>query len=130
MHQKTKPYIINLEKIPGKGGDLSFIDEELPFVIQRVFWVYNVEKKVKRGYHAHKNSKKCIICLHKSVQVKILNNNGKEYTFDLNDPTQVLFFPPMHWIELTFEKNATIVVLASSTYEEDQLISDKNSLLN
>ncbi|MTI22052.1 WxcM-like domain-containing protein [Fulvivirga sp. RKSG066] len=120
----SKPHFIPLNKITDRGGDLSVIEDDLPFAIKRVFWIYNIEEEITRGSHAHQDSEKCLICMHKSVKVKLTNTEGEEFTFVLDNPSKVLYFPKMHWIDLTYEKGAILTVLASTTYAEEQFIHD------
>ena len=55
--------IINLPKIEDPRGNLSFIEEmsNIPFKIQRVYWIYDVPGGQIRGGHAYKKLHEFII---------------------------------------------------------------------
>ena len=56
-----EPKIINIKKIVGEGI-LSIIDKQnnLPFEIKRIFYVYDIPNNTRRGGHAHKVLKQFI----------------------------------------------------------------------
>ena len=63
--------IINLPKIPDLRGNLSIIEEELqvPFKIERVYWIYDVPGGQVRGGHAFRKQQELIIALSGSFDV-------------------------------------------------------------
>ena len=36
---------------------------DIPFDIMRIYYVYNTQTDIKRGCHAHKTLKQCLICV-------------------------------------------------------------------
>lgn len=50
--------IIDLPKILDKRGNLSIIEEfkNIPFKIERTYWIYDVHGGEKRGGHAYKKN--------------------------------------------------------------------------
>ncbi len=48
--------LINLPKFEDKRGNLSFICEmdQIPFIVKRVYWIYDVPGGQKRVVHALK----------------------------------------------------------------------------
>ena len=61
--------IINLPKIEDPRGNLTFIQnrDQIPFKIQRVYWIYDVPGGEERDGHAYKKSKELIIALSGSL---------------------------------------------------------------
>ena len=55
--------IINLPKIGGPRGNLSFIQDfdQIPFKIERMYWIYDVPGGKKREGLAHKNHQEFIV---------------------------------------------------------------------
>ncbi len=65
------PKIINLPKIEDSRGNLTFIEEEnhIPFIIKRVYWIYDVPGGQVRGGHAFKEQQELIVALSGSFDV-------------------------------------------------------------
>jgi oxalate decarboxylase/phosphoglucose isomerase-like protein (cupin superfamily) len=122
----TDPYLITLKKNSTKEGHLSFIEESksFPIEIKRVYWIYDVSNGAERGDHAHLNSDRIMVCLHGSVKVSMENVQGNIFAFQLKDPGHALFFPRNHWIKLTLDPGAILVVMASCLYENEQVEND------
>ena len=73
--------IINFKKIGNIDvGYLTALEEnsEIPFNIRRVYYIYNVPKEIKRGFHAHKRIKQVLICMSGSVKIKVDDGNEKK----------------------------------------------------
>ncbi len=70
--------LLELPKFEDKRGNLSFIEEldQIPFVIERVFWIYDVPGGQKRGGHAFKKQEELIVALSGSFDVKV--DTGRE----------------------------------------------------
>lgn len=118
-----KPYTIKLSETVGKGGKLSFIEgNDIPFEVQRVFWIYDINEETRRGGHAHRQANQLLVCLQGTVQVMLENQQGEKYTFSLNNACEALFFPKMHWLDMHCSKNTVMMVLASNTYSEEGYI--------
>jgi UDP-2-acetamido-3-amino-2,3-dideoxy-glucuronate N-acetyltransferase len=99
----------------GVRGDISVI-QDLPFVVKRLFNIYNVPADVLRGGHAHKKCQQFFIATSGAVLIKI--QGGAEYILDC--PEIGLYVPPLHIIHLTFlSKESVLTVLASEKYDKD-----------
>lgn len=120
----TKTQLIKLNRISSKGGVLSSLqaDENLPMEIKRSYWIYDLEENAARGHHVHLNSARILICLSGGVEVLLENKQGKVEFFQLNSPSQALYIPPLHWINLRFSKNTILLVFASCLLEEDIML--------
>ena len=57
--------IIQLPKLLDRRGNLSFIEEQnhIPFLIERVYWIYDVPGGEIRGGHAYKELSEIIVAL-------------------------------------------------------------------
>lgn len=118
------PNIITLNTFSDNRGCLTVIEQNIPFNIKRIFYIYNL-KNQKRGAHRHKKTIQAIICV--SGGCKIYCNNGKiETYFELLSPTQCLILEPEDWHEmLDFRPNTVLLVLASHEYDELDYIHEK-----
>lgn len=119
-----EPQIIELPKILDRRGNLSVIEENIniPFSIERVFWIYDVPGDSQRGGHAYRSTDEFIVALSGSFDVVLDNGNGKT-TYHLNRSYYGLYVPKMVWREMTnFSTNSLALVLASTPYDEQDYI--------
>jgi dTDP-4-dehydrorhamnose 3,5-epimerase-like enzyme len=127
--QKQEVQIINLPKIVDARGNLSIIEEfnQIPFKIERCYWVYDVPGGVERGGHAYKTNMEFIVALSGSFDV-ILNDGKNRVLHHLNRSYYGLFIPEMMWREIeNFSTNSVAFVLASKPYNADDYIRDFES---
>ena len=126
-----QPKIINLPKILDKRGNLSFFenDNQIPFVIKRSYWIYDVSGGEHRGGHAYKTNKEFIVALSGSFDVVL--DNGKEKTvYRLNRSYYGLYVPEMNWREMeNFSTNSLALIVASTDYEPNDYIRDYSEYL-
>jgi len=93
--------IINLPKIEDPRGNLSIIEEEknIPFKIERTYWIYDVPGGQTRGGHAFKEQQEFIVALSGSFDVVV--DDGKEKKiFSLNRSYYGLFIPAGLWRQM------------------------------
>ena len=123
--------IIELPKIPEPRGNLSFIEggRHIPFDIKRVYYLYDVPGGAERGAHAHKSLHQFIVAMSGSFDV-VLDDGKEERRFHLNRSYYGLYVCPMMWRNLdNFSSGAVCMVLASSYFDEDDYIRDRNEFL-
>jgi hypothetical protein len=104
-----------------KRGNLTVIENVLPFQIKRVFYIYGVDKSV-RGGHRHHKTIQAAICI--KGRCRIYNNNGvAEDNYHLNSPSKCLILEPKDWHKMyDFSKNAILMVLASENFDQKDYI--------
>ena len=121
-----KARIIELPKVLDKRGNLSFFENsvQIPFEIQRTYWIYDVPGGEIRGSHAFKNSDEFIVALSGSFDV-VLNDGEKDVVFSLNRSYYGLFVPKMLWRRLeNFSTNSLALIVSSIKYDENDYIRD------
>ena len=120
------PYLITLPKVTGKSGQLSFMEEggDLPIIVKRTYWIYDVDEGALRGDHAHLNADRIMVCVKGYVSITIEGVSGKKYSFQLDDPSKALYFPRLHWIKLKFSTDAILIAWSSCIYKDDAMIRD------
>ncbi len=119
-------HIVDLPKIPEPRGNLTFIEGErqVPFAIQRVYYLYDVPGGAERGGHAHRDLHQMIIAMSGSFDVLLDDGRGKK-RFHLNRSYYGLYVCPMIWRELdNFSSGSVCLVLASNRYSEGDYIRD------
>lgn len=125
--------IITLPKIEDVRGNLTFLenDSQVPFVIQRVFWIYDVPGGQLRGGHAYHKQEELIVALSGSFDVVITNLDGKKSTYTLNRSYFGLYIPPKTWRHLeNFSTNALALHASSMKFTEQDYIRDFNFYQN
>lgn len=123
---RNKPKIIDLPKILDKRGNLSFFEypNQLPFVISRTYWIYDVPGGGVRGSHAFKEQEEFIIALSGSFDV-ILHDGVQETKFSLNRSYYGLYIPKMYWRRMeNFSTNALALIVSDKSYDENDYLRD------
>jgi dTDP-4-dehydrorhamnose 3,5-epimerase-like enzyme len=118
--------ILDLPKIHDPRGNLTFIESnnQIPFAIERVYYLYDVPGGSERGGHAHKELHQLIIAMSGSFDV-VLDDGKEKKRVHLNRSYSGLYVCPMIWRELdNFSSGAVCMVLASNTYSEDDYYRD------
>lgn len=113
--------LINLKTFTDERGNLTVIENIIPFDFKRIFYIYGVDKSV-RGGHRHKKTIQAAVCI--QGECKIYNNNGvKEEEFHLNTPYKCLILNPEDWHKMyEFSEDAILMVLASENYDVNDYI--------
>lgn len=118
--------IIQLQKHLDARGNLSVIEQfkDIPFKIERTYWIYDVPGGEKRGGHAYRENQEFIVALSGSFDV-ILDNGKEKETFHLNRSYYGLLVPKGIWREMdNFSTNSLALILASTKYDENDYIRD------
>lgn len=114
-----------------KRGQLVALEEfkDIPFMIKRVYYMYDTADNVTRGYHAHKSLQQILICIHGNCKIKL--DNGKETKIiPLEKPYEGLYVPNSMWREMfDFSSDAVLLVLASELYDELDYIRNYDEFL-
>ena len=123
--------IIDLPRINDARGNLSFIENgrNIPFDIQRIYYLYDVPGGAERGAHAHKELHQLIIAMSGSFDV-VLDDGTAKKRFHLSRAYYGLYVCPMIWRVLdNFSSGSACLVLASNLYDEDDYYRDYDEYL-
>lgn len=126
------PQIINLPKIIDKRGNLSFFEgnNQIPFEIERTYWIYDVPGGEVRGSHAFKEQNEFIIALSGSFDV-VLHDGEKEEKFSLNRSYYGLLIPKMYWRRLeNFSTNSLALIVSDKHFDDKDYIRDFEEFKN
>lgn len=115
--------IIPIPTFSDSRGNLSVLDEAIPFPIKRLFYIYGVDNSA-RGGHRHHTTVQVAICIQGSCT--IVNDNGEEtQNFEMDSPNKGLILEPRDWHVMTnFSPNAILLVLASTPFDANDYIFD------
>lgn len=103
--------------------------DNLPYLPQRIYYLYDVPSGSRRGGHSHKECLECLIAASGSFEVTVDDGSSiKKYT--LNRPDQGLLIATGIWRTLkNFSAGSTCLVLASHTYDERDYIRQYSAFL-
>ncbi|GKV76988.1 dTDP-6-deoxy-3,4-keto-hexulose isomerase [Pectobacterium carotovorum subsp. carotovorum] len=123
--------IIPLQAHGDDRGSLVSLEEDnnIPFKIKRVYYIFNTKDEVRRGLHAHCKLKQVAIVVRGSC--RFLLDDGKErIELLLDNPGQGLLIDSFMWREMyDFSEDCVLMVLADSLYDENDYIRDYNVFL-
>lgn len=112
-------------------GNLTIVEEgvEVPFKIQRVYWIHGVPEGEERGKHSNRVSSEYVIAISGSVEITLEDVNGRR-TYHLDSNDKGLLIPPDTWDELkNFSPDAVLLVMASHSYDESTYINSYEKFL-
>jgi len=124
--------IITLPKIHNTLGNITAIENlnDVPFNVQRIYYLYDVPSNEERGGHAHYELEQFIIAVSGSFDI-ILKDGVTEKAVTLNRPNNALHVVPGLWREIAnFSGGSICLVLASEKYDENDYIRDYNKYLD
>lgn len=124
--------MIKLPDFKDLRGSLSFAEtgNHIPFLVKRIFYMYDVPLGSIRGEHAHKELHQFIVCLHGVIEVE--TDNGKEKVkYSLDRPNLGIHIPPLTWTTVKFiKKESVCVVLCSDVYDKLDYILNYTEFLD
>jgi hypothetical protein len=117
-------HLIKLKTFSEKKGNLTVIEDQIPFKVKRIFYIYGVDDSV-RGGHRHKTTEQAAICIHGSCIVS--NNNGeKKEDFLLDHPSKCLILETKDWHTMHhFTPDAVLLVFASTYFDPSDYIYEE-----
>ena|SRR5882672_4126106 len=123
--------IIEFSKIADPRGNLTSIEsqDDIPFDIKRVYYLYDVPGGAKRAGHGHKTLQQLIIAMSGSFDV-LLDDGQTNQRHHLNRSFYGLYIAPMTWREIdNFSTGSVCLVLASDHYNELDYYRDYQDFL-
>lgn len=113
-------HIVPLNKISNRAGNITIVEEnnDIPFNINRIYYLYDIPGGEKRGGHAHKELFQLMVAVSGSFDI-ILDDSKNRKIVKLNRPDYGLLIVPGIWRELVdFSSGSVCMVLASLQYDE------------
>ncbi|TDS13689.1 sugar 3,4-ketoisomerase [Sphingobacterium paludis] len=123
--------VLDLGKINSESGNITVIENnDFPFEVKRVFYLYDIAGGESRGAHAHKACHQFLVAASGSFEVTLDDGRYKRQIF-LNRPNIGLHIPPGVWAsEVNFSSGAICLVFASHHYDERDYIRDYSAYLD
>jgi hypothetical protein len=123
--------IIEFSQIRERSGCITPVEnnKDIPFSVNRIYYLYDVPGGARRGGHAHKELSQIIVAASGSFEV-ILDDGNQKKTIELTRPYFGLLVVPGIWRDLVnFSSGAICLVLASNLYNESDYIRDYGEYL-
>lgn len=134
MKNNTTVYecnLLHLNQIGDRNGHITAINNnvEVPFTVNRIFYLYDIPGGESRGAHAHKECHQFLVATSGSFEVLLDDGITKRQVL-LNRPDLGLHIQPGIWAsEINFSSGAICLVLASHEYNEVDYIRDYDEYL-
>lgn len=115
---------IDFPKIGDDRGNLVALEgnKNIPFSIKRVYYLFDLQSDIPRGFHAHKELVQVAVCVKGRCDILMDNGKSKEVV-TLDSPDKGLLIDVMQWHEMQdFSDDCVLLVLASDHYNENDYI--------
>ncbi len=124
--------LTTLRTITDPRGNLTPIEsnKDIPFEIERVYYLYDIPGGAQRGGHAHKELQQLIIAMSGSFDI-VLDDGYVQERVHLNRSYYGLHVGRMVWREMdNFSSGSVCLVLASTRYDESDYYRDYDVFLD
>jgi dTDP-4-dehydrorhamnose 3,5-epimerase-like enzyme len=119
-------------KFEEEDGNLIPIESgfDVPFKVERLFYVFGVNNQNERGKHSHYTTKQVLICLGGEIEVLVDDGTNKK-TYILDNKEYGLYIPEMIWDEQIYKTNdSVLLVLCNTNYDIKDYIEDYDEFKN
>lgn len=118
--------LVTLTARGDERGNLIAIEalSDVPFPIERVYYIYDTDQEVTRGHHAHRKLRQLLVAVAGGCTIRV-SDGRSEAKVRLEEPTQGLLIEGLIWREMSeFTADAVLLVLADARYDEGEYIRD------
>lgn len=122
---------VDLKVLGDDRGSLIALEAKktVSFDIKRVYYIFDTQQGVGRGFHAHHNLKQIAVCVTGKCRMILDDGKTREEAW-LDSPTKGLLIGDLVWREMhDFSENCVLLVLASEYYDETDYIRDYDEFL-
>lgn len=118
-------HLLEIKTFKDGRGSLTVLDRELPFQVQRIYYIYDVPGDQIRAGHRHRKNIQALICIRGSCNIFVDNGVAQE-TYLLDAADKCLIMAPEDWHTMyNFTPDAILLVLASEHYDLNDYIDEK-----
>lgn len=130
VHEHFKVFEFN--EMGDERGNLVVIEgnEDVPFEIKRIFYMYGTDGEWVRGQHANRKSDFVLVNVAGKSKVKI-DDGFSTAVVELNKPRMGIYIPKMIWKEMyDFSKDSVMLVLSNEHYDSEEYIRNYDEYLS
>ncbi|MFZ6746150.1 sugar 3,4-ketoisomerase [Undibacterium sp. JH2W] len=104
-------------------------EQDIPFAIARVYYIFGTKQGVERGFHAHKALQQVAVAVRGSCTM--LFDDGHEKTeIVLDAPDKGVYIGPKIWREMNnFSEDCVLLVFADQHYDEADYLRNYDEFL-
>ena len=119
--------LIKWVEFPPLGDDRGSLvaleaNENIPFDIKRVYYLFSTKQDITRGLHAHIALKQVMLCITGSCKI-LLDDGVVKESVVLDSPIRGLLVESLVWREMSeFSADCVLLVIASEHYDESDYI--------
>ncbi|MDE6556201.1 MAG: FdtA/QdtA family cupin domain-containing protein [Duncaniella sp.] len=127
----NEPVKITLPRIYDPRGSLTVVEEQnqIPFDIARVYWIYDVPGGEERGAHSHRKLQQLMMAVSGSLDIEVTDGFTTK-VFTLNKPFEGLYLPPGIWRRMfNFSSGSCLLSIVSLPYDEKEYIRDYDEFI-
>ena len=130
MKQNTNYDKVKLLRFGDLGDELGSLivvegERDVPFAIQRVFYIYGSDATVMRGQHANRNTEFVLVNVAGKSKVRVDDGLGREQVYHLDQPNTGIYIPRMVLKDMYyFSPDSVLLVLCSEHYDGEEYIRD------
>lgn len=121
---------VKMLEFPVRGDERGHLviaegNQDIPFEIKRIFYIFGSERDVVRGQHANRKSEFVLINVAGTSKVKVKDGQGNEAIYCLNRPHTGIYIPTMVWKDMyDFSEDSVLLCIASEHYDPEEYIRD------
>lgn len=123
--------VITFDTMGDHKGSLIAIEgnKNIPFHIQRMFYIFGTLGDAVRGCHANRRSRFILIAVKGSCNV-LVRSKTRATSIQLDHPTKGLFLDRMVWKEMTqFSEDSVLLVVSDAPYDPDEYVTNYKQYL-
>ncbi|CDZ78806.1 TDP-4-oxo-6-deoxy-alpha-D-glucose-3, 4-oxoisomerase [Legionella massiliensis] len=122
---------VELQVMGDSRGSLIPVEmgTNIPFELKRVYYIFNTKDGVSRGFHAHRESQRLVVCV--SGKCRMVLDDGKtRQELWMDSAEKGVLVSNLIWLELhEFSPDCVFIVFASDYYRESDYIRDYQQFL-
>lgn len=130
IHEHYK--ILEFQEHGDERGNLVIVEgnQDIPFEIKRVFYMYGTDSTMVRGSHANRKSDFVLVNVAGKTKIKV-DDGFSTAIIELDKPRMGLYIPKMLWKDMyDFSSDSVLLVLSNEHYDSEEYIRDYNEYLN
>ena len=123
--------ILEFNERGDERGNLVVIEgnQDIPFQIKRIFYMYGSDPDVIRGQHTNRHSSFVLVNVSGTSKVRITDGK-EEIIVVLDKPRMGVYIPPMYWKDMyDFSSDSVLLVLSDEHYDGTEYIRDYSEYL-
>ena len=119
---------VKMLEFPQRGDERGHLvvvegEQDIPFDIKRIFYIYGSDAEVVRGQHANRKTEFVLINVAGQSKVKVKDGRGNEAVFSLNRPHTGIYLPKLVWKDMyDFSPDSVLLCLSSEHYDPNEYI--------